>query len=268
MTRLVADFHLHIYKVYPLEALLNDLFDNLNRIAGPPRDGTPVVKAAFLAERRRYCMFQDWHRGLFRIRGFSVAPRGPNAIEIKTLKNDRLLLFAGRQIATSEGLEILSLVNDRDVPDALPFPEAADRVLETGGIPVIPWAPGKWGGSRHAIIRKAIASLAPQGLMLCDSSIRPAFFPAPSLFRQARRLGVPVVAGTDPFPVAGEEALAGSYGSLLDAEFTPDNAHEEIPRLLRERRFTACRSVGRRSHFPIAAHRWIVHMFGSHQTAA
>lgn len=268
MTRLVADFHLHIYKVFPTETLLRALFDNLNRLAGTPRDGEPVVKAAFLAERRRYRIFQDWHRGLFRIRGFSVAPRGPHTIEIKTHKNDRLLLFAGRQVATAEGLEILSLVNDRDVPDALPFPEAADRVLDTGGIPVLPWAPGKWSGSRAGIIRKAIPSLAPHGLMLCDSSIRPALFPQPLLFRLARRLHVPVVAGTDPFPVAGEEALIGSYGSLMEADFTPENAHDTIPSLLRERRFSFCRPVGRRSHLPIAARRWLVHMFGSHQTSA
>ena len=82
MTRLVADFHLHIYKVFPTETLLRALFDNLNRLAGTPRDGEPVVKAAFLAERRRYRIFQDWHRGLFRIRGFSVAPRGPHTTTV------------------------------------------------------------------------------------------------------------------------------------------------------------------------------------------
>ena len=103
MTRLVADFHLHIYKVYPLETLLRALVVNLNRIAGPPSDGTPVVKAVFLAERRRYRIFQDWHRGHFRVRGFTLTPRGPHAIEIKTDKGDRLLLFAGRQVATAEG---------------------------------------------------------------------------------------------------------------------------------------------------------------------
>ena len=265
MTRLAADFHLHLYKVYPLETLLRALFANLNRLAGPTRDGAPVVKAAFLAERRRYRIFQDWHRGLFRIRGFTVRPRGPHAVDIVTDRDDRLLLFAGRQIATAEGLEILSLVNDREVPDALPFPEAAARVLDTGGIPVLPWAPGKWSGSRHAIVRQAIVSLAPRGLLLCDSSIRPAFFPEPSLFHLARRLGVPIVAGTDPFPVAGEETLAGSYGSLLEADFTADNAPETIPGLLRERSFTACRPIGRRSPFPIAARRWLVNMFGSHR---
>ena len=53
MTRLAADFHLHVYKVFPIEALLRALFANLNQAAGPARAGAPLVKAAFLAERRR-----------------------------------------------------------------------------------------------------------------------------------------------------------------------------------------------------------------------
>lgn len=266
MTRLVADFHLHVYKVYPLDALLHAVFANLNRASGSSRP-EPVLKAAFLAERRRYRVFHDWHRGLFRQRNFTVTPRGPCALEIKTDKNDRLLVFAGRQVATAEGLELLSLVSDLDVPDALPFTEAAARVLDSGGIPVLPWAPGKWGGARRAIIKKGIASMAGRGLLLCDSSIRPSFFPDPLLFHYARRLGVPVVAGTDTFPVAGEESLAGSYATTLEGDFPAESAAEAIPCLLRDRSFKLCRRTGRRSPLPIAAHRWLTHMFGSHNQA-
>ena len=257
-----------LYKVYKIEVLLRALFTNLNRLAGPPRDGAPTVKAAFLAERRRYRIFEDWRRGYFRVRGFTITPRGAHVLEIQSDRDDRLFLFAGRQVATAEGLEILSLASDRDVRDALPFPAAVERVLETGSLPVLPWAPGKWSGSRGSLIRKAIVSLAPRGLLVCDSSIRPAFFPQPLLFRLGRRLHVPIVAGVDPFPVAGEESLAGSYASLIEADFQPADAPDAIPRLLRDRRFTACRSIGRRSPLPTAARRWIVNMFGSHHATA
>ena len=268
MTRIIADFHLHLYKVFPIEPLLQALFANLTRAAGPAHGQEPALKVAFLAERRRYQIFQDWHRGHFRVRGFTATPRGPHCLEITTAKQDRLLLFAGRQVATTESLEILSLANDRDIPDALPFPEAAARVLETGGIPVLPWAPGKWGGSRKAIIRKGIEAMAGHGLMICDSSIRPAFFPDPALFHTARRLGVPLVAGSDPFPVTGEEELVGRYATLLECDIPPESVPEVLPRLLRERAFTTCRRVGRRSHFPIAAQRWLVHMFGNKNQSA
>jgi hypothetical protein len=268
MTRIIADFHLHIYKVYPLESLLQSLFTNLNRAAGQARGQSPIVKAAFLAERRRYQVFQDWQHGHFRIRGFTITPRGPHCLEITTAKDDRLLLFAGRQVATAEGLEILSLANDRDIADALPFPEATARVLAAGGIPVLPWAPGKWGGFRQAIIRKGIEAMAGHGLMICDSSIRPAFFPDPALFHFARRLGVPIAAGTDTFPVAGEEELVGRYATLIEGDLAPEAVAEALPGLLRERAFTSCRRTGRRSQFPIAARRWLVHMFGNkNQTA-
>jgi hypothetical protein len=265
MTRVVADFHVHIYKVYPLEALLQALFANLNRTA---RGQGPVVKAAFLAERRRYQIFHDWHQGHFRVRGFTATPRGPHCLEIKTAKDDRLLLFAGRQVATAEGLELLSLASDRDIPDALPFPEATTRVLAAGGIPVLPWAPGKWSGFRRPIIRKAIEAMAGHSLLICDSSIRPAFFPDPGLFRFAHRLGVPLVAGTDTFPVAGEEELIGRYATVLDGDFPPESAADALPALLRGRTFTACRRIGHRSQFPIAARRWLVHMFGNQNQTA
>ena len=262
MTRLAADFHLHIYKVYPRETLLRALFENLNRIAAPRNGEAPPVKAAFLAERRRYRIFEAWRQGFFRVRGFSVKPCGPLTLELRDPTGDRLLLFAGRQMATAEGLELLALITDRELPDARPFSEAASLILETGGIPVIPWAPGKWSGRRGAILRRALPALAPKGLMLCDSAIRPAFCPEPWLFHRARRLQVPVVAGGDPLPVPGEELLAGRYGSLIEADFDPDSAATAIPALLRERRFSRCRRIGHRSSFPAAVHRWIRHMFG------
>jgi hypothetical protein len=267
MTRLAADFHLHVYKIYPMESLLTALFANLNRIARAPHSD-PVLKAAFLAERRRYQIFQDWHRGLFRVRGFSIVPISPQALEIRTDKGDRLLLFAGRQVATAESLEILSLVSDRDIPDALPFPEALSRVLAAGGIPVLPWAPGKWEGARRRLIREGIDKAAGSGLMLCDTAIRPGLFPDPLLFHHARRLGVPVVAGTDTYPMPGEERLAGSYASLLEADFDPADAADAVPRLLRERSFKSCRRAGSRSFFHTAARRWLTHMFGSHNQHA
>ena len=234
----------------------------LERIAAPRNGEAPPVKAAFLAERRRYRIFEAWRQGFFRVRGFSVKPCGPLTLELRDPTGDRLLLFAGRQMATAEGLELLALITDRELPDARPFSEAASLILETGGIPVIPWAPGKWSGRRGAILRRALPTLAPKGLMLCDSAIRPAFCPEPWLFHRARRLQVPVVAGGDPLPVPGEELLVGRYGSLIEADFDPDSAATAIPALLRERRFSRCRRIGHRSSFPAAVHRWIRHMFG------
>ncbi|MFO7534890.1 MAG: hypothetical protein R6X19_04275 [Kiritimatiellia bacterium] len=265
MTRFVADFHLHVYKVYPLELLLQSLFDNLNRAIGPARGPGPVIKAAFLAERRRYRIFHEWQLGHFKVRGFTLTHLNPQTLQVTRSDGDSLLLFAGRQVATTEGLELLSLVTDADIPDALPFADAAQRVLDTGGIPVLPWAPGKWGGARKAIIRKGIESLADRGLLICDASIRPAFFPDPALFRVARRLGVPVVAGTDTYPVTGEEVLVGRYATLLETDEPVQSAAEDLPRLVRDRRFKTCRRIGRRSHLPAAAQRWLIHMFGHGQ---
>jgi hypothetical protein len=64
-------------------------------------------------------------------------------------------------------------------------------------------------------IRKLLAEFPPDQLILIDTSLRCAGWPAPRLYSRARRENRPVLAGSDPLPPAGEEALAGCYYCTL-----------------------------------------------------
>ena len=64
-------------------------------------------------------------------------------------------------------------------------------------------------------MRALVKEFPPAQLVLVDTSLRPLGWPAPSLYRAARKQGRAVLAGSDPLPFAGEEDLAGSYYCTL-----------------------------------------------------
>ena len=263
MPLLLADFHLHIYRSHQRELLLRALFSNLSHLAAQITPSSePPILAAFLADRRRSNLFRDWQRGLIRVLGCSARPLDEFTLLLEPPKGRPVYLFAGRQITTREGLELLTLVTDNDIPDALLFPKAVEMAAQDPGIPVIPWAPGKWLGSRADLIRHGLASLQPHGVLIADPAVRPAGFPQPSLFRFAQKREIPIVAGSDVYPFPGEETLVGSWASIVEGPFDPHRPSESIRALLRQRPLPLCRRVGRRSSLLAAIRRWLNHRFG------
>jgi len=59
----------------------------------------------------------------------------------------------GRQIVTRERLEILGLAMRRRFLMACP-PRVIQRIVEAGGIPVLPGSPGKWLFARGQLVGK------------------------------------------------------------------------------------------------------------------
>ena len=145
----------------------------------------------------------------------------------------RILLFAGRQIATAEDLEVLALAVDRDFPDGVALQPTLDAVLESGAIAVLPWGFGKWSLRRGELMAQIIGSIDPVKVHLGDNGGRPGGFPPPRLFSLARRRNIKILPGTDPLPFASEAGKAGGYGFVLDGELGWDRPAEGLKRLLR-----------------------------------
>ena len=122
-----------------------------------------------------------------------------------------IYILAGRQIVTEENLEVLALATAELFDDGYPLEETIQQVLEKGGVPVIPWGFGKWMGRRGKRLQALLKS-PPAGLFLADSSSRPDFWPEPVFFEQARRAGLAILSGTDPFPLRSEMGRAGLAG--------------------------------------------------------
>jgi hypothetical protein len=241
--RIVTDTHVHLYPCYDLGLAIRNLVENLNRVAAGG-----AVCAAFLAERADCCFFRDLRTGKIGAvsPGLAILPTmEENGLVLVENGQPRLYLFAGRQVATAERIEILALTVDAAVPDGLSAEETVRRILAAGGVPVLSWAPGKWFFKRRKVVKALINGFGPGQILIGDTSLRPAVWPEPGLMRLARSKGLGVVAGSDPLPFAGEEGRMGSYVSVLDGPFSPDGPVISVRAVLKSAGPGAAR-VGRR----------------------
>jgi hypothetical protein len=250
VTRLIADAHLHLYPCYDLAAAVAALADNLGRHG----DG---VRAGFLAERsgcRAFAAIRDGSLALRAGAGRFETTAEEGALILRRSGSPPLYLFSGRQLATAERIEVLALTVDAAIPDGLPAAAAVDAVLAAGGVPVLPWSPGKWWFARGRLVRELLSRHGPEKILVGDTAMRPSLAGEPAVMREARRLGCRVVAGTDPLPFAGEEALLGTYASVLEGDFDERHPVASARRLLQCA--AAAGTAGTRNGWLVAARRW------------
>jgi hypothetical protein len=126
-----------------------------------------------------------------------------------------LLLVAGRQVATSDGLELLVFGPREGFEDGRPLAEALDRARTRGLVHAVPWGAGKWLFSRGRLLSRLVAAARDPGFCLGDEGGRPVFWRRVRHFEEARRRGIRVLRGTDPLPFPREVSRPGSFGFAL-----------------------------------------------------
>lgn len=160
----------------------------------------------------------------------------------RQLDGARLAIVAGRQIVTSENLEILALGTRRAIADGAPMAETIAEIAAEGGggengpLAVLPWGVGKWTGRRGGIVRGLIDAASGPPFFLADSGVRLAGSPRPALLAAGEARGRLVLAGSDPLPLAGERRKTGRYGFVVEAALDPDAPFAALARWLRARR--------------------------------
>ena len=155
-----------------------------------------------------------------------------------------LFVIAGRQIDTSERLEVSALGSDEFIPDGLPIEEVLKRARAHGTYQILPWAPGKWSFARgrriDAMLTDGLTDELTNGgeyaFALGDNGGRPAIWPRSRFMRKAVRLGIPVLPGSDPLPFDSELQRIGSYGVQLTGEFDAEHPGRSVLALLRAQR--------------------------------
>ncbi len=220
---IIADTHLHIYPNYNLADAISDCVRNLSALA------PDAVCAGYMAERSDCHLYQELASGQRDAFAEGVSVKSVGAcLELQCFNTPPLYLSPGRQIVTEENLEILCLCVDAQIPDGLPAETVVHRIREVAGIPVLTWAVGKWLFRRAAVVRSLLDTFSPSQLLVGDSAMRPIFWPTPQPMQSARKQGYKIIAGTDPLPADGEESVMGSYASLMDSDFDPQNARESL----------------------------------------
>lgn len=232
---LLIDGHAHFRPRFSAAGFLDAAARNLRRWTAA--DGEPDGSAR---RRVRLCLMLADPPGRDSLRALSAGLGDVVRWEVRDTAEDvsrvalgeeggPIGLIAGRQVATEEGLEVLALATDAEIPDGRSARETVERSLAAGAVTVLPWGFGKWWFRRGRLVRRLVESVDHPLFFLGDNGGRPRTAPEPSLFRAARRRGTAVLAGSDPLPFSREEERVGSYGFVLPGRRADDTGRRVGP---------------------------------------
>ena len=139
----------------------------------------------------------------------------------------RMLIVAGRQIVSEEGLEILALGYRDLVADGRPAATIVAELSARDALVVLPWGAGKWFGERGRLLGRLLAR-EQGGLLLGDNGGRPAWWSAP-LLAQTRTLS-----GSDPLPLPGSARRIGSFGTVVETAVSLDHPVRDLKAAVRD----------------------------------
>lgn len=212
----LVDAHVHVYPEADVSVLLGSAWANFSAAATAlgSADFSAVI---MLAESRGHRWFDRTLECGAVPAGWSVSRCHDSVLAVHgaSFGTPGMLIVRGLQVVTAEGIEVLSLGTSGEIPDRLDLEETLRLSAASAAFTVLPWGVGKWLGRRGRLVTRAIESSAPNALLVGDNGGRPAFWPEPGAIADARRRSIPVLSGTDPLPVPGDERRAGSFGVWL-----------------------------------------------------
>jgi len=235
MTVWAVDSHVHFHKCFDEGLFFDSCFNNLRRLAPSSNKGGIL----FFTEGKNEDSF-NYLRSKPKIKSASnenvsyvineIGER--KAIEVKWLEAGmRILIFPGFQIVTEEKLEVLSLGTNKRLSDGLLIEDTISDVISLGGIPVVPWAFGKWYDKRGKKIDDLIRKKIPH-LFLGDNGGRTSLLPFPGHFKSAQTNGIKILPGSDPLPFMNEARRPLSYGFLVVVDINESDPWESVKETL------------------------------------
>jgi hypothetical protein len=215
----LIDAHAHLHRCFDAGRWLSAAADAFGAAATELALAPPMTGILLLADHRGAEGFSrllhteplGWQ---LQRTGCGLALRGIDS------QRRRMMIVAGAQIRTAERLEVLGLLTSAAIPDGLEFEAAVRRVLDAGGVPVVPWGFGKWTLRRGTLLRAALKRGEPR-FLLGDNGGRFRLW-TPRLFHEAARCGIPVLPGSDPLPFPDHQDRAGSSGFVAPLTSSED----------------------------------------------
>lgn len=245
--RIWFDGHVHVHRCFDVKRLLDCATANFAAASGSPDRrgaGPGVLLFTESAGDHFYHRFREQTE---------QDPLGPwsfrrtgDPISLTALrgKEPRLILVAGRQVATAENLEVLALGCDEEFPDGRSLHETLEAVRRSGGLPVVPWGFGKWWFRRGRLVKGLVQNEDPADFFLGDNGGRLRFGPRPTLFSKAEARGIRILPGSDPLPFPHHATRVGSFGFWLAGPLDSECPGQSILEALR-RRETVVEPYGR-----------------------
>ncbi len=229
---MICDAHVHIYPQYDIHAAFENSLHNFRTIIRDKNLPETTIPVWLLTEGQNY----NFESQLPELQGYRMEKSAEKESQIVfSVTSDKPLLYilAGRQLVTSDNLEVCALGTKAILPDRkLNTKDTIEWVLQQGGVPALNWAPGKWFFARGQVVRTIIESFTPEQLLISETTMRPTCWSTPVLMKAAMNKGLKILAGSDPLPLPGEEKLIGSYASVLYGDLDPDYPAKSIKALL------------------------------------
>lgn len=228
-SRTFIDGHVHIYDCADPARFLSAVARNLDAVdRDPDAEGCLILTES--GDYRRFDDLADAAPGT--LDGWQVepVPEDPAALKLVLGTGRTVWLIAGRQIVTSERIEVLTIGTTARFPDDRPIRETLTALREAGVPAVLPWGVGKWTGGRGRLVVEIFAEQGGRGVMLGDNGGRPRGWPKPSLFSEAEARHIPIIPGTDPLPLPGAEDTVASFGFVLPGHLDPEAPARDLVR--------------------------------------
>ena len=230
---ILVDAHIHIHSCFDLNLLLDSVYKNFCEVAKlfnvKKFDSVLCLTENFnvnyfskferMAESQNQNNSSAWKFYL---------TNEPNSIRVLRKPEEVMYIIAGQQIVTKERLEVLAIGLIDKIENGKPIIQVINLVKKNNALPIISWGAGKWIGSRKKIIVKLVNKYTGDFLFLGDNGNRPFFWSRPSIFKEAEKLNIRNLQGTDPFPFESEITKAGSYGFGVEGNINSLNPFEEI----------------------------------------
>lgn len=235
----LIDAHVHIHHTFDFTELPDRAAEQRDAAARQLGLSATVPGTLMLTESEGVAAFSRLaSQAGRRIGRWNVERTGDaEALRLQTESAGSLVVVAGRQVVTAEGVEVLALGTLATFADGQPIRSVIEQVHAASALVVLPWGFGKWIGRRGRVVASLLHAPEASRLFLGDSGGRLDFGLEPSLFGIARKQGMPILPGSDPLPF--EENQMGrvlGYGFVLDVDVTGDRPATAIKRRLQASR--------------------------------
>ncbi|MGF1542166.1 MAG: hypothetical protein ACFCU5_17275, partial [Pleurocapsa sp.] len=233
---IIADAHVHLHDYFDLNLLFDSALNNFHNHAQKEANRDNYAAILLLTEisgQNKFNEVKKYTLGDNQLENWNVSTTQENvSLSISDRSNRHLFLIAGRQIVTAENLEVLALITEENFTDGLSLEVTIHQIIQSNGIPVLPWGVGKWMGQRGKLLNKLLAENNFPMMFLGDNSGRPVFWSRPVQFQQAEKQGMRILPGTDPLPLNSEVSRPGSFGFTIKNSLNCDRPGEHLKQML------------------------------------
>lgn len=216
MKTIAMDAHVHFYAEYDTSLFLDCAARNLSALQSAEHPVQPACGYLLMTESHGdnwFASIASAQLGNWRYEASDEAASCKLRKETNGVEQ-QLIVVAGHQVVTAEGLEVLVIGTQAKPADGQQIRQVIDAALSDNLLTILPWGFGKWTFARGRLIKALIDEYGTR-IFLGDNAGRLAMGSIPALMKYGVSQGLCVLPGTDTLPLAREAKGVGAYGAVL-----------------------------------------------------